>query len=422
MLRKLKPEAAFALGALNSIDPSNSCVQTLVLCPTRELANQVTQEIRSLARKIPNVRVLTLCGGTPTGPQTSSLERGAHVVVGTPGRTLKHLTKETLKLDFVQTVVLDEADRMLDMGFTEEIEAILDYLPRKRQTLLFSATYPDAIAEISERVQDRPVSVDVTDMETPAEIEQYWSSVEHETRLESLLDALDHWAGTLNIVFCNTKLDCAEITNYLQSENIAALAMHGDLEQFERTETLIQFSNQSATVLIATDVAARGLDIGKVDVVFNYELPNQPEVYLHRIGRTGRAGRKGRSISLVTDKEHRRLKEIKETLHYKNIQKFDLNRVAERSSDLLPPMTTIEVSGGRRHKLRPGDFLGAITATKEISGTAVGKIDVLEKKTFIAINEANHTKAVRILNKVPIKGKTFRARSISFRQCKPKPM
>jgi ATP-dependent RNA helicase DbpA len=405
--------AAFALGVLNSIDSSSASVQALVLCPTRELSNQVTEEIRRLARKIANVRVLALCGGTPTGPQVSSLERGVHVVVGTPGRTLKHLLKGSLLVQSVKMVVVDEADTMLDMGFSEEVESIFDYLPRKRQTLLFSATYPDGIANISTRVQDSPVHLDVTDLDTSAEIEEHWSLVQREQRLHRLLDALEHWAGTLNIVFCNTKLDCAEVTRYLRSEKIAALEMHGDLDQFQRTETLIRFSNQSATVLVATDVAARGLDIGKVDVVFNFELPKQPEVYLHRIGRTGRAGRKGRAISLVTHKERGRLEDIQNEFRHTNIQEFELRPVSEPASGLIPSMTTIEVSGGRRHKLRPGDLLGAITATKEIPGSAVGEINVLEKNTFIAIDRDHHTRVLAILNKSPIKGKAYRARSIT---------
>ena len=272
--------AAFALGALNSLDTTNLETQTLVLCPTRELADQVTEEIRRLAKRIANVRVLALCGGMPNRPQVKSLERGVHIVVGTPGRVLKHLLSEALDLRALEMVVLDEADRMLDMGFGDEIDAILDHLPQQRQTLLFSATYPSGIAEISEQVQDDPIHIDVTEDDSSPEIEEYWSPVYHEERLDNLLDMLEDCAGTLNLVFCNTKSDVKQVTKFLQDENIAALSMHGDLEQFERTERLVRFANQSATVLVATDVAARGLDIGQVDVVFNYELPPKPEVYL----------------------------------------------------------------------------------------------------------------------------------------------
>ena len=238
-------------------------------------------------------------------------------------------------------VVLDEADRMLDMGFSDEIDAILDHLPQQRQTLLFSATYPSGIAEISEQVQDDPIHIDVTEEDTSPEIEEHWSSVYHDERLDCLLDAMEDCAGTLNLVFCNTKSDVKQVTKFLQDENIAALSMHGDLEQFERTERLVRFANQSATVLVATDVAARGLDIGQVDVVFNYELPPKPEVYLHRIGRTGRAGRKGRAYSLVTDRELRRLDAIQETHPHTTLDEYALRRVDTPASELTPSMTTI---------------------------------------------------------------------------------
>ncbi|MEC9465850.1 MAG: ATP-dependent RNA helicase DbpA [Myxococcota bacterium] len=404
--------AAFALGALNSLDTTNLETQTLVLCPTRELADQVTDEIRRLAKRIANVRVLALCGGMPNRPQVKSLERGVHIVVGTPGRVLKHLLTGALELRALEMVVLDEADRMMDMGFSDEIDAILDHLPQQRQTLLFSATYPSGIADISEQVQDDPVHIDVTEADTSPEIEEYWSSVYHDERLDCLLDAMEDCAGTLNLVFCNTKSDVKQVTRYLQDENIAALSMHGDLEQFERTERLIRFSNQSATVLVATDVAARGLDIGQVDVVFNYELPPKPEVYLHRIGRTGRAGRKGRAYSLVTDRELRRLDAIQDAYAHTTIEEYQLRSVDEPASELTPSMTTIEVSGGRRNKLRPGDLVGALTSTKEIPGDAIGKIDVLEKKSFIAIQAEHRKNAVAILNKAPIKKKSYRARAI----------
>ena len=308
----------------------------------------------------------------PNRPQVKSLERGVHIVVGTPGRVLKHLLSEALDLRALEMVVLDEADRMLDMGFSDEIDAILD-LPQQRQTLLFSATYPSGIAEISEQVQDDPIHIDVTEDDTSPEIEEHWSPVYHEERLDCLLDAMEDCAGTLNLVFCNTKSDVKQVTKFLQDENIAALSMHGDLEQFERTERLVRFANQSATVLVATDVAARGLDIGQVDVVFNYELPPKPEVYLHRIGRTGRAGRKGRAYSLVTDRELRRLDAIQETYPHTTLDEYALRRVDTPASELAPSMTTIEVSGGRRNKLRPGDLVGAPTSAKKSRATSLGK-------------------------------------------------
>ena len=406
--------AAFALGILQNVDPARQQEQALVLCPTRELADQVTEEIRKLAKKIPNVRVLSVCGGNPMGPQIGSLERGVHIVVGTPGRVLKHLTKETLWADQMQTLVLDEADRMLDMGFSEDIAKIIAFLPQKRQTLLFSATFPEGISKISSRIQKKPVHVDVTALDVPAEIEQYWISVSRQQRQASLLEVLGHGAGTLNLVFCNTKIDCAKVATFLKDHDIPALAMHGDLEQYERTETLVQFSNQSASVLVATDVAARGLDIGKVDAVFNYELPQQPEVYTHRIGRTGRAGRQGQAFSLVTPREEERLEAIQAQMDAGSLERFELTGASQQKSHLMSPMVTLVVNAGRRHKLRPGDLLGAITARKTVPGDAVGKIDVLESRTYIAIHKDHTDIALQLLNSAPIKGKPYKVRRVSL--------
>ncbi|MDH3266667.1 MAG: ATP-dependent RNA helicase DbpA, partial [Gammaproteobacteria bacterium] len=312
--------AVFGLGLLNKLDAASFQTQALVLCPTRELADQVAKEIRRLARALANIKILTLCGGVPLGPQIASLQHSPHIVVGTPGRVLKHLGKKTLNLSVVKTLVLDEADRMLDMGFTDELDAILVYVPANRQTLLFSATYPKAIAAISAKVQRGAHKVDVTDDEQPAQIAQYWCSVTRENRCEELLRALRAWGGELNLVFCNTKIDCAEVASFLQSQKIVAVALHGDLEQAQRDQVLVRFSNRSASVLIATDVAARGLDVNDLDAVFNFEPPKQADVYVHRIGRTGRAGKTGVAVSLVEPREEWRLQGIAELLPDANLQ------------------------------------------------------------------------------------------------------
>ena len=291
--------AAFGLSLLNKLDATSFRTQALVLCPTRELADQIAKEIRRLARGILNIKILTLCGGVPLRPQLASLQHSPHIIVGTPGRVLKHLGKETVKLAYLETLVLDEADRMLDMGFAEELDAILKFVPKDRQTLLFSATYAESIAAVSKRVQRSPIKVDVTNDEQPVQIMQFWCTVTRENRNTDLVRALYAWGGELNLVFCNTKIDCSEVVNYLRSQNIAALALHGDLDQSERTEVLVRFANRSASVLIATDVAARGLDVKDLDAVFNYELPKQAEIYVHRIGRTARAGKQGVAVSLV---------------------------------------------------------------------------------------------------------------------------
>jgi ATP-independent RNA helicase DbpA len=403
--------AAFGLGVLNQLDVSSFKVQALVLCPTRELADQVAKEIRRLARAIPNIKILSVCGGAPLRDQTASLQRSPHIIVGTPGRVHKHLRSGTIDLANLKTFVLDEADRMLDMGFMDELDAILSYVPSTRQTLLFSATYPEAIADISARVQRDPKTVDVTDDEQPAQITQTWCSVTRENRNAELVRVLRAWGGELNLVFCNTKVDCADVASYLQREKIVAIALHGDLDQAQRNQVLVRFSNRSASVLIATDVAARGLDVKDIDAVFNYELPPQAEVYIHRIGRTGRAGKTGAAVSLVEDREMWRLEEIEKALPDALLQQRGIPDAKRGDETLVPTMTTIQISGGRKNKLRPGDLLGALTAQGGIPGAAVGSIDLFDSYAYVAVQNQHVKKALRQLSDRPIKGRKFRARA-----------
>ena len=402
--------AAFGLGLLNKLDESSFTVQALVLCPTRELADQVAREIRRLARAIPNIKILSVCGGTPLRSQTASLQRSPHIIVGTPGRVHKHLRSGNIDLRGLQTLVLDEADRMLDMGFMDEVDAILAFVPARRQTLLFSATYPEEIAEISARVQKNPTTVDVTEAEQPAQIMQTWCSVTRENRSAELVRVLRAWGGALNLVFCNTKIDCAEVTRYLREQQISAVALHGDLDQGQRNEVLVRFSNRSASVLIATDVAARGLDVKDIDAVFNYELPQQAEIYVHRIGRTGRAGQAGVAVSLVEEREMSRLQEIEKALPDALLQQRGIPDAKRGDTTLMPLMTTIQISGGRKNKLRPGDLLGALTADGGIAGSAVGSIDLFDTYGYVAVENAQARNASRQLGERPIKGRKYRAR------------
>jgi len=404
--------AAFGLGLLDQLDPVSFRVQALVLCPTRELADQVAKEVRRLAQAIPNIKILTLCGGAPLGPQNASLQHSPHIIVGTPGRVLKHLKQATVKLDSLRTLVLDEADRMLDMGFMDELDAILAFVPEDRQTLLFSATYPDAIASMSERVQRDPITSDVTDDEQPARIEQHWCTVTRENRNDELLRALRAWGGALNLVFCNTRNDCADVTRFLQSKSVAAVALHGDLDQPQRTQVLVRFANRSASVLVATDVAARGLDVDDVDAVFNYELPPQPEVYVHRIGRTGRAGKEGIAVSLVEPREMRRLIDIETALTDSKLPERGIPDTKQSSDSLAATMTTIQISGGRKNKLRPGDLLGALTAAGGVPGKDVGSIDLFDTVSYVAVRNAQAKKAAQQLANRPIKGRRYRARVV----------
>ena len=402
--------AAFGLGLLHKLQPEDFRVQALVLCPTRELADQVAGELRRLARAMPNTKILTLCGGAPLGRQLASLQRSPHIVVGTPGRVLKHLTKGTLSLKAVQTLVLDEADRMLDMGFTDELDAILGFVPTDRQTLLFSATYPESIAAMSSRVQREPQVIDVTGDEQGAKIVQYWCEVSRENRCDELVRAIRAWGGALNLVFCNTKIDCAEVAKHLQKHNVVALPLHGDLDQRQRNEMLVRIANRSASVLVATDVAARGLDVSDLDAVFNYELPPQPETYTHRIGRTARAGKEGVAVSLVEPREMRRLLDIEASLPDATLQQRSIPDATLSIESLQPAMTTIEVGGGRKNKLRPGDILGALTAAGGVPGSSVGSIDILDTCCFVAVRNADAKKALQQIASRPIKGRKFRGR------------
>ncbi|MFK7913034.1 MAG: ATP-dependent RNA helicase DbpA [Pseudomonadales bacterium] len=401
---------AFGLGILQHLEPESFRIQSLILCPTRELAEQVAGALRTLAKGIGNVKVLTLCGGVSIGPQIGSLKHSAHIIVGTPGRVLKHLTKKTVRFKGLQSLVLDEADRMLDMGFADEIDEILSHLPRKRQSLLFSATYTDTITSMSDRVLQQPVVIDVTEKEPKPQVDQLWLRTERSARSGDLLRALSRWGGALNLVFCNTKIDCAELYDYLSDKGVSCVALHGDLEQADRSKALIRFANHSATVMIATDVAARGLDIKALDAVFNYELPNQPEVYTHRIGRTGRAGSEGVAISLVANREQQRLSAIE--AEHPDLTPYEAAEPLEKlvvNQALNATMATVEVNGGRKHKLRAGDLLGALTATGALPGTAVGKIDLQDTSSYVAVEHDHAKLAVKLLNQ-KIKGRTFRAR------------
>lgn len=404
--------AAFGIGLLSRLEVSSFRVQALVLCPTRELADQVGKELRRLARFTDNIKVLTICGGVPFGPQLGSLEHGAHVVVGTPGRLLDHLRRGSLNLSALQVLVLDEADRMLEMGFQEEIGALLAAAPAKRQTLLFSATYPESIAAMSESIQRNPVEVSVDESHDEGSIEQLVYEVEHDQRKEAVARILGHYGPESSLIFCNTKLECQELADTLAERGFAALAIHGDLEQRERDQVLVRFANRSASVLVATDVAARGLDIKELPAVINYELSRNPEIHTHRIGRTGRAGEQGLAISLVARRENRLVSAIEEALG-STIVRGDLAALsALPGRPPQPAMVTICIDGGRKNKLRPGDVLGALTGEGGMAGSEVGRIDLFDFHTYVAIMRQSIDQALASLGKHRIKGRFFRVRRI----------
>lgn len=404
--------AVFAITLLAKLNPQNFSVQALVLCPTRELSTQVAHEIRRLARFQPNIKVVILCGGQPLAPQAASLEYGAHIVVGTPGRLNDHLNRQTLDLRSVNTLVLDEADRMLEMGFLEDIETIIAATPPYRQTLLFSATYPDDIRALSARFQRQPVEIKVESLHSTSTIEQQSYLCEKSERLNALVALLAHYKPESAVIFCNMKTAVREVTDHLQQLGFSVKALHGEMEQRDRDQVFVQFKHQSFSLLVATDVAARGLDIEDLPCVINYDLPHDPEIYIHRIGRTGRAGKEGMALNLLTDAERHKLTGIGEyqqaTLDFEVIDAL----AGASPSPQTPPNVTLCIGAGRKEKIRPGDILGALTGAGGIDGKSVGKIDVLDYAAYVAVERNVAKQALAQLNNGKIKGRKFRVSTL----------
>jgi ATP-independent RNA helicase DbpA len=405
--------AAFGIGLLEQINPRFFGVQALVLCPTRELADQVGKELRRLARGTPNIKLVLLCGGKPFGPQRGSLQHGAHIAVGTPGRIQDHLRKQTLKLNRLKTLVLDEADRMLDMGFFEVMTDIISQTPKSRQTLMFSATYPKAIKKMCRSIQSNPMIVTVDTEHKPGVIEQLFYEVRKHERNNTLLALFEHYKPDSTLIFCYTKKQCDEVARYLREHQIDALAIHGDLDQRERDQVLVRFANNSCPVLVATDVAARGLDIKSLQAVINYELPRDPEIYVHRIGRTGRAGGKGIALSIFTASEQVRVNAIEQ---YQKIPCIcDVYASLDRDLEfrLRSPMITIQLDAGRKNKMRPGDLLGALTGDAGLAASQIGKIDIFDWSSYIAVERDALRQVLDFLARGTVKGRNVRARKIN---------
>ncbi|MBE4234488.1 ATP-dependent RNA helicase DbpA [Vibrio parahaemolyticus] len=401
--------AAFGLGVLSNLNVKRFRVQALVLCPTRELADQVAKEIRTLGRGIHNIKVLTLCGGMPMGPQIGSLEHGAHILVGTPGRILDHLEKGRIKLEELNTLVLDEADRMLEMGFQDALDAIINAAPKQRQTLLFSATFPEKIEKIAQRIMKSPEMIKVESTHDTSSIAQYFYKVEGtEARDEALANLLLTYQPESAVVFCNTKKEVQNVADELHHRGFSVIDIHGDLEQRERDQALVQFANKSVSILVATDVAARGLDVDNLDAVFNFELSRDPEVHVHRIGRTGRAGSKGLAFSFFGEKDGLRVARIEEYLEMDVVP-----ATLPAKSNQQPyqaKMVTINIDGGKKQKVRPGDILGCLTGKNGIPGAQVGKIHLFPVRSYVAVEKSAAKKTLQIISTGKMKGRQFRAR------------
>ena len=403
---------AFGLGLLQRLDPALIGTQAIVLCPTRELADQVGKAIRRLAVGIPNLKLSLLCGGIPLGPQLASLAHAPHVVVGTPGRIQELLRKQALDLGAVRILVLDEADRMLDMGFEEPIREIVGKTPKNRQSLLFSATYPDAIRDIGRSVLRDALEVTVDGQSSPLAIEQWFYEVDAAQKPAALAGLLIEHRPESSVVFCNMRRDTETVVAELERYGFSPLALHGDMEQRDRDEVLVRFANRSCNVLVASDVAARGLDVKDIGAVINYELPTDPDVYVHRIGRTARAGSSGLALNLCAPHE------IQRALALEKQQGAPLRwrraPLAGKQVRNAPQaaMATLRIDAGRTDKLRPGDLMGALTGSAGLRAEAVGKIDVFATRAYVAIARAEAERAVAKLRDGGIKGRKFRVRLI----------
>jgi ATP-dependent RNA helicase DbpA len=429
---------AFGLGmlaaALPHLPPALPEVRALVVCPTRELAEQIAAEVRRLARRTPNVKVLVLCGGVPFRPQRDSLKQGAHVVVGTPGRLEEHLRKSSLRLDALEVLVLDEADRMLTMGFAPQIEAVTSYAPPQRQTLLFSATMPDEIAELGRKYQRDPEHVIVEPApirmsepppvsasadagapqasQNPASgggfVEMRYHRVEVRDRVSVLARwlALEQPASTL--VFSNTRTESASVAEELRRLGWVATSIHGEMSQRDRAHVMRLFANGSCPVLVATDVAARGWDIGGLSAVVNLGLPRDPSVHLHRVGRTGRAGESGQALHFVAEEDRLSLATIERYQGRTALFSTPPSARQPLPAPAPPKMVTLLLAAGKNKKLRPGDILGALTAEGGVSGSDVGLIHIDESSSYVAVASAVAEQALAHLQATPIKGKTIK--------------
>ena len=395
--------AAFGLGILSKIEGKLFRPQALIICPTRELALQVAEDIRQLARRMKNIKVQLLTGGTSEYLQEKSLHHGAHIVVGTPGRVQKFLKKGILKPFAIKTFVLDEADRMLEMGFQEDIQKISSFVPKIRQTLLFSATYPDSIKELAQGLLRYPEFVKTDVKHQKDKIKQLFFEVpDHKKKKETLPQLLDQFNPNSVLIFCKTKQICQDVTKTLNKKGLYALTIHGDLEQKDRTLVLTKFSNGSCRILVATDVAARGLDIKNLGAVINYDLPQDIEVYTHRIGRTGRADKEGLALNLFIERERAFLEGLDDS-------SFSFETASsEGCFDSTPLMETLLIFGGKKNKIRPGDILGALTGDAGLPGKSVGNITLLDRYCYVAVEKAHSQKALTHLQNGKIKGRKFR--------------
>jgi ATP-independent RNA helicase DbpA len=399
---------AFSLGILDKLDVKKFRIQAMILTPTRELATQVASELKKLARFTHNIKITTLCGGMPYKPQVHSLSHQAHIVVGTPGRVLKHLKEESFSAEDIQTLVLDEADRMLDMGFYEDINEIISFLPKKRQTLLFSATYPLNIEQLAKDILIQPTKITIDTQHKKDNIKQLFYEISSLEKTDMVFKCLSNFEPQSTIIFCNTKIACDQLADDLEDMNVDVLVLHSDLDQKQRDETLILFDCKSYPVLIATDVAARGLDIDDIDLVINYDLPFDTQVYTHRIGRTARAGKEGVAISLVQEDQLELFEDLKQNISNDFSLEQSNNLLDNTKFDIESIWQVLFINGGKKNKMRAGDILGALTAGIGLKKEDVGKINILDFCSYVAVKRSLASDVQKKLSNSKIKGKYYR--------------
>lgn len=461
--------AAFGMPILDMIDPLNKKLQAVILCPTRELAIQVAEELKNLSRYKNKIRILPIYGGQPIERQIRSLKKGVQIIIGTPGRVMDHMRRRTLEMRNVSIVVLDEADEMLDMGFQDDIETILRQIPKRRQMLMFSATMPKPILKLAKKYQKDPKLVKVVHKElTVPNVEQFYFEVKNKNKLDVLCRIIDVYDPKLSLVFCNTKRKVDELVLQLQARGYLADSLHGDMTQPKRDRVMERFKMGSIDILVATDVAARGLDVDDVDAVFNYDVPQNEEYYVHRIGRTGRAGRSGKAFTFVVGKDIYKLKDIQRYAKTKIIRqavptildveetrisklleevkkviseggltkyihiiedlieedytsldlaaamlKIALEKKQEKKSEQTnfkntgadPGMARLFINIGKKHKIRARDVVGAIAGETGMPGDLIGTIDIYDKFTFVEVPLEHAKHVLSIMKNNQIRGK-----------------
>ncbi|HSR74383.1 MAG TPA: ATP-dependent RNA helicase DbpA [Sulfurovum sp.] len=392
---------AFGLPCVVNTDINKNRPQTIIITPTRELAEQVANQLRKVAAYKPNLKILTLYGGVPLRAQADSLAKGAHILIGTPGRIQDHLAKETLVLDSIKTLVLDEADRMLDMGFYDEIVKIGSNMPRSKQTLLFSATFPEKIEELAKALLKQPVAIKVDTVQESTKIDEIL--YETSDKFKTLTALIQSYKPKSLLVFCNTKAEVVSLTDSLHQHGHSVIDIHGDLDQRERNESVIAFSNGSKRIMVATDVASRGLDIKEIELVINYDLPFDQEIYTHRIGRTGRADATGTAISLYGPGESEKCAYI--TSQARTAQLKDLR--VDAKFKMVSEYDTLCINGGKKTKLRAGDILGTLCKEVGLDPNMIGKIDITDTKSYVALHHTVIDRVFKALKKTPIKKKKY---------------